>query len=115
MTRTEPSAGSTVRAGDTVTVFISSGPEPVEVPDLSGLTPGEAQALLADSNLRYAEAGTRPVDDPALDGRVVDQSPSAGDTVEPGSVITAILGEGPPPTTLPPTTVPPSTVAPTQP
>ncbi len=115
VTRTEPPAGSTVRAGDTVTVFISSGPEPVEVPDLSGLTPGEAQALLADSNLRYAEAGTRPVDDPALDGRVVDQSPSAGDTVEPGSVITVILGEGPPPTTLPPTTVPPSTVAPTQP
>ena len=70
VTRTEPPAGSTVRAGDTVTVFISSGPEPVEVPDLSGLTPGEAQALLADSNLRYAEAGTRPVDDPALDGRV---------------------------------------------
>ena len=108
--RTEPPAGSTVRAGDTVTVFISSGPEPVEVPDLSGLNRGEAQALLADRNLRYAEAGTRPVDDPALDGRVVDQTPSAGDAVEPGSVVTVILGEGPPPTTVPPTTLPPTTI-----
>jgi serine/threonine-protein kinase len=113
--RTEPPAGSTVRAGDTVVVFLSSGPEPVEVPDLSGLTPGEAQARLADSDLRYAEAGTRPVDDPGLDGRVVDQSPSAGESVEPGAVVTVILGEGPPPTTEPPTTVPPPTVAPTQP
>ncbi len=115
MIRTEPPAGSTVRAGDTVVVFLSSGPEPVEVPDLSGLTPGEAQARLADRDLRYAEAGTRPVDDPGLDGRVVDQSPSAGERVEPGAVVTVILGEGPPPTTVPPTTVPPATVAPTQP
>jgi serine/threonine-protein kinase len=47
--RQEPAAGATVRRGDTVTFWVSSGPPQAFVPDVVGLSQGEASAMLEDA------------------------------------------------------------------
>ena len=44
--RQEPVAGTTVRRGDTVTFWVSSGPPRVDVPDVVGLSQGQASDVL---------------------------------------------------------------------
>jgi serine/threonine-protein kinase len=111
--RTDPEAGEEVRSGDTILLVVSQGPEPVEVPDLLGLTPGQAEARLDDLGLEInVSNSTQPVVDAAQDGRVVDQFPDEGVTVFPGDVVTVTLGEFTPPPTTTTTTAPTSTTLP---
>lgn len=44
----EQENGANLRPGDTVTLVVSDGPEPIEVPDVSGMNLGEAMALLQE-------------------------------------------------------------------
>jgi serine/threonine-protein kinase len=106
--RQDPAAGTEAIVGDTVLLVVSLGPEPVEVPNLSNMTEQEARQALESRNLVInVSNSTQPVADPAQDGRVVNQVPSAGTTVDQGDTVTVTLGEyTPPPTT---TTVPPTT------
>jgi len=107
--RTEPPAGSQVLSGDTILLIVSKGPEPIEVPNLLGLSETEAQSVLDQSGLVLnVSASTQPVVDPIQDGLIVDQIPGAGSTAVAGDIITVTTGEYiPPPTTTPPTTLPP--------
>jgi serine/threonine-protein kinase len=109
--RTDPPANTEMQSGDTVLLVISQGPEPVEVPNLTGLTPGQAEDILEDLGLELnVSNATQPVADPGQDGRVVSQSPGVGSTVIPGDIVTVTLGEfEPPPTTTTTTTAPPTT------
>ena len=95
---TEPPAFSEVLSGDTIDLVVSLGPAPVEVPDLSNRTPGEAEALLAplDLILRVSNS-TQPVADQSQDGKIVNQVPAAGATALPGDTVTVTLGEFVPP------------------
>lgn len=45
----KPAAGATVARGDTVTFWVSSGPPAIAVPDVVGLSQGEAAAELEDA------------------------------------------------------------------
>jgi len=107
--RTDPEAGTEVRSGDVILLVVSLGPEPVQVPDLSGMTEQEATNALNDVGLVIRVANTtQPVADPNQDGLVVDQVPAPGATAEQGDTVTVTLGEfTPPPTTT--TTTPPTT------
>lgn len=111
---TEPPAGTEVLSGDTIGLVVSLGPEPVEVPDLTNLTPGEAEAVLDPLGLALrVSSSTQPVADPAQDGKIVNQVPAAGSSALPGETVTVTLGEFvPPPTT---TTIPPPTTTTTPP
>jgi serine/threonine-protein kinase len=104
--RTDPQAGEELQSGDTVLLVISQGPEPIDVPNLAGLTEGQAEDILDDLGLRLnVNNATQPVADPGQDGRVVSQSPNVGNTVLPGDIVTVTLGEfEPPPTTTTSTT-----------
>lgn len=104
--RQDPEAGATAFAGDAVLLVISLGPEPVEVPDLSGMTEEEATEALNNRNLAIRVANTtQPVADESQDGRVVDQAPTPGATADQGDTVTVTLGEyTPPPTTTTTTT-----------
>jgi serine/threonine-protein kinase len=96
--RTQPGAGELVRAGDTITVVVSSGASRVEVPDLFGLTFDQAQQSLEDEGL---EIGDNPnitaTDNPELDGRIINQTPPAGAAADVGSTVQVTIGhfEGP--------------------
>lgn len=84
--RQEPKAGETLARGDRVTYWISTGLPRVAVPDVVGLSSGEAAAKLKDAGL-VANVdlvfgwGDYP-------DTVVAQDPAAGVKVEPGAEIT---------------------------
>jgi serine/threonine-protein kinase len=74
--RQKPAAGETLRRGDTVTFWVSSGPPKVYVPDVVGLSQGDAQGMLEDAGFvvsvdYVAGWGEFP-------GDVVAQDPVAG-------------------------------------
>jgi beta-lactam-binding protein with PASTA domain len=92
--RTEPEAGASVPRGSLITIFESQGPEPVDVPNLVGRTEGEARALLNDIGLLLV-VSTETIDvalDSGLIGKVAEQSPASGITVDVGSEVVVKLG-----------------------
>ncbi|WP_062314201.1 Stk1 family PASTA domain-containing Ser/Thr kinase [Demequina rhizosphaerae] len=93
VTRTNPKAGRNVEEGSTVTVFISSGPDVVQVPDVKGYTEEDAIQRLEDAGLRVVAKDT--VDDPSLDeGRASKTDPKAGSEVANGEAVTLYLATG---------------------
>jgi len=104
--RTDPPAQAEVQSGETVVIFISLGPAPVEVPDLAGMNEAQAEAALAERGLRMV-ADTQPVADSSQHGLVIDQDPGPGEMLLPGDSVDVTFGEFVPPTTT--TTVPPTT------
>jgi len=88
----QPGEGSTLRAGDEVTVRVSRGPEGVEVPEVIGL-------LLAPAQARLVNAGLSPVEPPTEGGEgrpgsVSSTEPSAGQRVERGArVVLTVVPE----------------------
>jgi eukaryotic-like serine/threonine-protein kinase len=89
---TNPSAGTDVVQGSGVTLTVSTGPEPVSVPDVRGLSEDDAMATLNGEgfdNIRIVDVART---DPDADGIVLGQDPPAGSEVEPGSRITLYVG-----------------------
>ncbi|MCX7771684.1 MAG: PASTA domain-containing protein, partial [Clostridia bacterium] len=79
--RSEPEAGTKVKKGSTVTLYWSLGPEkkPVVVPDLKNLTYEQAVSRLMELNLKLGK--TLPEGREGYQGKVIDQFPKAGETV----------------------------------
>ncbi len=101
---TEPEPGQ-VAAGSEVTLIISQGPEPVEVPSLVGLTADEARTQVEALGLSlFVSSGTIPGPEDLI-GRVAEQFPDAGTEARRGDSITVTLGSAEATTTT--TTVPP--------
>jgi serine/threonine-protein kinase len=109
--RTDPEKDAVAQSGDTVLLVVSLGPAPVDVPNLIGMTPAQAEAILGGDGLVMSiSATTLPVADPSQDGLIVDQVPTVGATLFPGDIVRVTLGKFiPPPTTAPPE---PTTTAP---
>jgi eukaryotic-like serine/threonine-protein kinase len=89
--RSDPSAGRPVDRRSDVTLIVSSGPEEVVVPDVTGQTQQDAVAALKEKGL-YAvfqqKASTEP------EGTVISQSPGAGQKIGQGSNITLFVSNG---------------------
>ncbi len=90
-----PAAGAEMKAGDTVFLEISTGPEIkfATMPDLVGDTISTAQAKLEGSNLVMGNITERPDDAPA--GVVTWQSRTAGESVQEKTKINLIISSGP--------------------
>jgi serine/threonine-protein kinase len=118
-----PSAGELLPKGSGVTIVVSTGPEPVSVAPVIGLTEGRARNTLTEDGLVVRVVYTNVSAGSPDDGRVTAQSLEPGDLVDPGTEITitvavslqaqTTLPPTLPPTTAAPTTVPPTTAAPT--
>jgi serine/threonine-protein kinase len=104
--RTEPEAGTVVAAGSIVKLWVSLGPEPVVVPNIVGMTPDAARVALEELNLIYRESVTTVEVEEAFNGLVAEQSIGAGTEVDPGTTVTATIGEAPPPPTTTTTLAP---------
>jgi len=88
-----PAAGARVNDGSTVTVMISKGPRPVDVPALTGETSAAATSTLHKDGLN---AGVTTVPAPGTTpGVVVRQAPTAGHTVKPHTTIVLYAAETP--------------------
>jgi serine/threonine-protein kinase len=91
---TNPAAGQVVPRDATIVVIVSSGPEPVDVPNLEGLTRNQAESRLNELGLLLVVSNDTvevPIDS-GLIGNVAQQSPSAGTEVEVGSEVVVRLG-----------------------
>lgn len=90
----DPEEGATVKEGDAVTIFVSEGPKPVEVPRLVGKTEEEARDALEEVDLELGEV-TPEGSDEVEAGEVISQFPNAGQEVEPGTAIDLVVSSGP--------------------
>jgi len=93
VTGQSPDAGTSVDAGSTVNLTVSSGPAEtkVAVPPLVGLTQADAESQLSSAGL-VASVQTQSTSIQPQDGRVIDQSPSQGTQVADGSTVVITIG-----------------------
>ena len=92
--RTDPPGGTELPVGEMITLYESTGPDLVEVPDLTGATPEEAEAILAELGLVLEVANSRAtVDTPELEGRIARQAPGPGEEFERGDTVLVVLGD----------------------
>ncbi len=92
--RTEPSAGSAVVPGETVTIYVSQGVSTVTIPNLSGQSLATARTTIISSGLNL---GTVTVSEaaqalPESEQIVISSDPPAGTIVSPKSGINLVVG-----------------------
>jgi beta-lactam-binding protein with PASTA domain/predicted Ser/Thr protein kinase len=91
---TEPSQGVAVVAGSPVTVFVSTGPPQVDVPEVTGQSEAEARATLRAAGL-HAGAVTKREEPGQVAGTVLSQSPAVGVPVHSGEAVNLVVAKAP--------------------
>jgi serine/threonine-protein kinase len=91
--RTAPPGGTLADRGSSVTLYVSSGPGQVTVPDVTGQSQGSAQVELAGAGLKV---DITERDSDAEPGTVTSQSPAGGASVDRGSKVTIVVAREPP-------------------
>ncbi len=89
---TNPAGGNNVAAGTTVTLYVSTGPQQVTVPNVTGESATAAQSQLQGAGLQVTQ---KP--DPgstAPKGQVTRQTPAAQTKVSPNSTVTIYVSGG---------------------
>ncbi len=89
--RTEPEAGEFVTADEIITIYVSTGIEMVEVPNLVGMTKSEAAQLLEE--LGFVGEVTEEYDF-ATKGEVISQEEYYGTELAKGSTIHYVVSKG---------------------
>jgi serine/threonine-protein kinase len=111
--RTDPGADQVIPVGNPITVFVSSGPAPVTVETVTGLTEAQARATLEGQGLQVTVTNVEVAFDSPTAGRVRSQNPTGGQSVPKGSTVALTVDQaGPAPTTTTTTTTttaPPTT------
>ncbi len=88
--KTSPQNGNIVKAGTTVTIFVSTGPSKIPVPDVVGMQETAAQNKLQQFSvtLRTDPSSTKPA------GQVIKQDPQPGTMLLPLSKVTIWVSGG---------------------
>jgi serine/threonine-protein kinase len=89
--RSDPGGGAEVAPDQQITLFVSSGPQQVNVPGVEGRTEENARNLIEGAGLSVSVV-EEDVSDPGQDGRVLSQSPSANTPVDANSTVTIVVG-----------------------
>jgi eukaryotic-like serine/threonine-protein kinase len=93
VTAQDPVAGTKVDPGASVTITVSTGPDTVRVPDVSGMSKDDATATLKDAGLTVSTTDT--VESATQDaGKVISSDPAAGKTVNKGDSVALHLASG---------------------
>ena len=124
VTRTEPAAGEELKEGQTVRLWVSTGPEIIkaEMPNVVGKTYDKAVSLLEANGFKNIRQN--PVDSEEEKGEVIAQSVEKYERVDVTTLIVLDVSTGiseettepdvtDPPETTPPETTPPETTPPT--
>jgi serine/threonine-protein kinase len=88
--QTRPSPGAMLPMGGAVAVVVSRGQPTITVPDLLGLSQGDARSRLEQEGLRLGTATRRRTPD-ASPGTVVAQRPAAGTLAAAGTVVDIVV------------------------
>ncbi|MEM8988181.1 MAG: PASTA domain-containing protein, partial [Pseudomonadota bacterium] len=89
-----PAGGSSVAPGTAVDLVVSSGPAPVNVPDVTGLSQSSASAALTGAGLVVGNV-TNANSDTVPAGDVISQNPAGGSSVAPGTAVDLVVSSGP--------------------
>ena len=92
----DPDSGRMVAKGTKINLVISKGKEPaatVKVPDLTGMSPSQADKALAKVGL-VGQAGDSVYDENVAVGMIAKQSPAGGSEAKAGDTITYQLSKG---------------------
>ncbi|MHB1325315.1 MAG: Stk1 family PASTA domain-containing Ser/Thr kinase [Thermoleophilia bacterium] len=95
----DPAAGTMVQKVSAVKYVVSKGPEPpkkVTVPDVKNLTVDQASSRLSQDGLTLGTTSEQ-YSDTVGTGKVVSQSPGAGQSVKEGSSVNIVVSKGPEP------------------
>ncbi len=94
VTEQDPAPGNTDVTGPHVDLLVSLGPRPAAyvMPELTGLSIGEAQSKLGSAGLRLSKLTPQPAADSAA-GTVVGQTPARGQRVDSASTIELQVAE----------------------
>ena len=87
----DPTAGTRIAKGETVSITVSAGVEQVPVPKVSGKAVTEATQLLSDAGLDWQVREVFSERDPGI---VVGQNPKAGTEVAKGSSVVIRVSKG---------------------
>lgn len=93
----QPPAKGKLKEGSAVKVVVSKGPQPVPVPDLTGLSIDQATAAFTPLGLSIDRAGV--FSESAPKGTVIDWE-HKGETLLPGSAVKVTVSDGPQPRTI---------------
>jgi eukaryotic-like serine/threonine-protein kinase len=95
VTRTDPAANARVKRGTSVTMFVSTGPQTVDVPNVVGQPQAQASQTLQQAGFQVF-VSQQATNNPAENGRVLAQNPPGGATQPKGSGVTLTVGRFPP-------------------
>jgi serine/threonine-protein kinase len=93
-----PAPGTRLAAHHAVTLELSEGPPPVQLPKVTGETEANARAALDSAGFVTSTGHRTDEDVPA--GRVIEQQPSTAEA-PPGSEIHLVISDGPAPVAVP--------------
>jgi len=91
---TRPPAGSLLAPGTPVTVVVSRGAPTIPVPDVLGMSAGDARTRVEVEGLQLGTV-TRRRTAGATPGTVVAQQPAAGTLAAPGTVVDIVIARSP--------------------
>lgn len=89
----DPGGGASAPRGSTVELVVSAGPEPIQMPRVTGLTRDRAEGRLEGLDLEV-EVATSFHDD-VEEGLVISQSPAPGTDINPGWTVQIVVSSGP--------------------
>jgi eukaryotic-like serine/threonine-protein kinase len=95
VTRTDPGANANVKRGSSVTMFVSTGPQNVNVPNVVGQMQNQATQTLQQAGFQVF-VSQQNSNNPSDNGRVLAQNPAAGQQQPKGSGVTLTVGRFPP-------------------
>ncbi len=98
--RSDPDPGSRVDRQSGVVLYPSKGPQLFAVPDLTGKSVDEADALLADAHLARGEV-TDAFDNRLEAGKIVSTDPQAGEQLRGNQPVALVVSKGPAPVDVP--------------
>lgn len=96
---TTPTAGTTIKRGDTISARTSAGPQMVKLPKVVGAKQAKAEANLRALGL--TSTATESFSDTVAAGLVMSTSPKSGTSVQVGTAVALVVSKGPPPVTVP--------------
>jgi serine/threonine-protein kinase len=96
----DPAPGTLLGAHHAVTLRLSAGPPPVDLPRVTGQPEAAARAALETGPTPFVVTTERRTDETVAPGLVIEQRP-ATDKAAPGSEIHLVISDGPAPVVVP--------------
>jgi serine/threonine-protein kinase len=111
--RTLPPAGQVVPKATEVTMVVSTGAQPIPVPNVEGKAEAEARNELQAAGFLQRVVYQDVPNGSSQAGRVISQSPGPGTELPKGQTVTLVVGKAVPPATTTTTSTTTTTVSPT--